>query len=118
MYKITIERGEREGKLSYYGSASTVVGTACWWDLDKKIPAGIYYNCSATTMARKKNSSGGSREAIFIPNVTGFSGIFIHMGNNASWSDGCIVIKENELLRIYNDINPKNAENVTVVVRG
>ena len=49
--------------------------------------------------------------------AAGKSGIFIHMGNNPSWSDGCIVIKEAELLKIWNAIIPKDAQNVSVVVK-
>jgi hypothetical protein len=39
------------------------------------------------------------------------------MGDNATWSDGCIVIKEPEMLRIFADITPKDARNVEVIVR-
>lgn len=114
-YSITVKRGAQQGDLSYAGSIS--VQATCWWDPQKKIPAGTYTGCSATTMATKTNSAGNPREAVFIPNVPGFTGIFIHLGTNAAWSDGCIVINESDLLRIYNDITPKNGQNVTVVVQ-
>lgn len=115
-YKIEIKRGEKQGKLTYKGQKASVY-TTCWWDLKKKIPAATYSDCSATTMATKKNSRGQPREAIYIPNVPGFKGIFIHMGTSSAWSDGCIVINESELLKIYNDVAPKNGANVTVVVK-
>jgi hypothetical protein len=115
MYKIEVERSQNEGRLHYTGTIN--VSTTCWWDPQRKIPAGTYANCSATYMATKQNSAGGPREAIYIPSIPGFSGIFIHMGNNASWSDGCIVIREPEMLRIFADINPKDGRNVTVTVR-
>ncbi len=67
-------------------------------------------------MDQKLNSKGNPREAIYIPD-TGFVGIFIHMGTGPTWSDGCIVIPESKLLEIYNNIKPKNAGNVTVIVR-
>lgn len=92
----------------------------CYWDLTKKIPAGTYSNCSATTMARKKNSKGLPREAIFLPDIAGFSQIFIHMGKPPyeKWSDGCVVIEESKMTEIYNAISPKNGKNVTVVING
>ena len=69
-------------------------------------------------MSIKLNSQGLPREAIYIANVPGYSGIFIHMGTGLAWSDGCIVIEENDLLVIYNDIEPKNDNHVTVHVTG
>lgn len=69
-------------------------------------------------MARKKNSQGNPREAIFIPDVKGFSGIFIHIGKPpyAQWSDGCVVIEESVMVEIYNKITTKNANNVKVII--
>lgn len=119
MYQIKIDRVAKEGTLTF-NSPGTLVTTKCYWDLEKKIPAGSYPNCSATTMARKKNTAGNPREAIFIPNVPGFSGIFIHMGKPPyeNWSDGCIVIDEIQMVKIYNAISPKNGHNVTVKITG
>ena len=117
MYEIKVERRRNEGTLTY-SNGGVSVNTSCWWDPAVKIPALTYSGCSATHMTRKLNSRGELREGIYIPGVPGRSGIFIHMGTNAGWSDGCIVIIESELLRIWNDITPHNGENVTVTVRG
>lgn len=112
-YTIWVSRtGKATGKLTYSGSFN--LETTCWWDPAKKIPKGVYEKCSATHMSTKLNSKKQKREAIFIPNVKGFSGIFIHMGTSPEWSDGCVVIKESEVLKIWNDITPKNGQNVTV----
>lgn len=107
------------GTLIFIGGGKTV-STTCYWNQQKKIPAGIYTGCSATTMARKKNSKGLAREAIFIPNIPGFSGIFIHMGKPPyeKWSDGCIVIEESKVIEIYGAITPKEAKNVVVQISG
>ncbi len=113
-YEITVARGKSHGLLTYKGRIT--VSSRCWWDAGKKIPAATYTGCSATTMAKKLNSAGKPREAIFIPNVRGFKGIFIHMGTGPNWSDGCIVIAESDVKRIYGDILEKNGKNVTVVV--
>ena len=115
-YTINVERRKTEGTLRF-DAGKAHVSTTCWWDPDKKIPAATYSGCSKTTMSTKKNSSGGPREAIFFPSVPGFTGIFIHMGTSAAWSDGCIVIRESEFLKIYNAITPKGGKNVTVVVK-
>lgn len=118
-YTITVKRVAKEGELTFSGNGKTIV-TQCYWNANKKIPAGAYIGCSATTMSRKKNSKGLPREAIFIPNVKGFSEIFIHMGKPPyeKWSDGCIVIDEQKMIEIYNAITPKNGHNVKVVITG
>ncbi len=118
-YNIEVKRGKTDGDLTFT-SGKTTISTKCYWDPLKKIPAGTYKNCSATTMARKKNSKGQPREAVFIPGVTGFSGIFIHMGKKpfADWSDGCVVIEESKMLEIYKAIKPKDGRNVTVKISG
>ena len=113
-YYVNVVRGKSHGLLTYTGRIN--VSSRCWWDPGKKIPAGTYAGCSATTMDSKKNSSGGPREAIFIPKVRGFKGIFIHLGTSPKWSDGCIVIAESDVKRIYRDILEKNGRNVTVVI--
>lgn len=119
VYKITIKRSAKDGTLTFTAPGKNIT-TKCYWNLTKKIPAGTYSNCSATTMARKKNSKGKPREAIFLPSVPGFSQIFIHMGKPpyTNWSDGCIVIDEAKIIEIYNAISPENGHNVTVVING
>ncbi len=119
MYKITIKRLAKNGTLTFT-SAGKIITTQCYWNATKKIPAGTYMSCSATTMTRKKNSKGMPREAVFLPNVAGFSEIFIHMGKPPyeKWSDGCIVIDEDKIIKIHNAITPKNGHNVTVVING
>ncbi len=92
-YKVIIKRSIENGDGDLTFSAPSKDITAkCYWNLHKKIPTGTYVNCSATTMTRKKNSKGGPREAVFLPNVTGFSEIFIHMGKPPyeKWSDGVL----------------------------
>jgi hypothetical protein len=107
-YEITVQRKQNDGTLKYVGDIE--ITTPCWWDLAKRIPAGTYTGCSATTMATKRLN------AVFIPNVPGYTGIFVHQGTSPQHSDGCIVVSPNEMRRIYADINPKNGRNVTVVI--
>ncbi len=109
-YTIEVTRGEKEGTLI---CKAAKVKTKCWWDLKNKkgvIPAGTYKNCSATTMDTKKH------EAVFIPNVKGWKGIFIHPGSGPGASAGCIVIKGSEMEKLYAAIDPKDGKNVTVKV--
>jgi len=115
VYNISVQRKGQHGDLTFT-HGTLVVSTTCWWDASNKIPAGTYNNCSATTMATKRNSTGGAREGVFIPGVPGHSQIFVHMGTGPAWSDGCIVIDEPEMLKIFNAITPKNAQNVTVEI--
>jgi hypothetical protein len=116
-YTIQVLRGPGRGLL-VYANGSLAVKTTCWWDLKKKIPPGTYTFCYATRMKTKLDSvTGQKRPGIYIPCVPGFEGIFIHEGKNAAWSDGCIVARRKEFMKIWNDITPKNGWNVTVVVK-
>lgn len=118
-YLIEVERvlSKGTGTLSYKHGAISV-NTQCWFELSNPIFAKRYTGCSATHMLTKKNSFGKQREGIYFPDKqTNRRGIFIHMGNNAAWSDGCIVIKEQEILKIWSSIHPKDSTNVTVVVK-
>ncbi|MEL6750349.1 MAG: L,D-transpeptidase family protein, partial [Pseudomonadota bacterium] len=118
-YAITIKRKASNGGLTFTGGGKTIT-TTCYSNTSKKIPAATYLNYSTTTMTGKKNSKGLPREAIFIPDVKGFSGIFIHTGKMlyAKWSDGCIVIDESKMIQIYNTIKPKSGHNVQVIITG
>ena len=118
-YLIEVERDTAtgSGRLNYRHS-NISVDTTCWFQLKNPIPEKRYTGCSATHMQTKKNSQGGRREGIYIPDEqTGREGIFIHMGTDCSWSEGCIVIEEIEVLKIWNSIESKDAANVTVVVK-
>lgn len=118
-YIIEIKRDISKGTgILTYKYDAVSVNTACWFELAYPIPAKKYIRCSATHMQTKKNSKGQKREGIYLPdNQTNRRGIFIHMGINSAWSDGCIVIKEEEMLKIWNSINPKNAANIAVIVK-
>lgn len=117
-YFITITRNHTDhGELRYRGSFEFTC--RCDWDPPDQIPAGHFPGCSATYMSSAKNSAGGKREAIFLPNVPGRTGIFLHYwpGTGLSvWSDGCILLLEPNILKIWKDILPKDGRNVTVEV--
>ena len=109
-YTIEVKRGEKDGTLKCSGAK---VNTKCWWDMKNAkgvIPAGTYSGCSATTMATK------GHHAIFLPNVKGWKGIFIHVGNGPNASAGCLVIKKAEMEKLYGAVDPKDGKNVTVKV--
>ena len=118
-YIVEVERdiATGSGRLSYHHS-DTSVDTTCWFQLKDPIPEKRYTGCSATHMQTKKNSKGEKREGIYIPDEqTGREGIFIHMGTDCSWSEGCIVIEESEVLKMWHSIEPKDAKNVMVIVK-
>ena len=112
-YEINVKRpkdpSSTQGTLKYKGGIS--VSSKCWWREDKRIPAGSYSGCSATTMATKKYN------AVFIPGVKGFTGIFIHVGGKPKDSNGCVVIPKAKIKAIYDDIDPKDGKNVKVVIK-
>ena len=116
-YTIKVKRNLKKGIGTLtYKSGGVSVNTKCWFMIKNPIPAKTYTRCSATYMRKKKNSKGGKREGIFLPNnQTKRRGIFIHMGTSHKWSDGCIVIKESLLLKIWNSL-PLNKAKVTVIV--
>ena len=118
-YTINVERelSKATGTLSYH-HGDACVETSCWYQLENPIPEKVYTGCSATYMQTKKNSKGTEREGVYIPDEqTHREGIFLHMGVDPSWSEGCIVIEEEEMLKIWNSINPKDGHNVTVIVK-
>ncbi|MHC4400795.1 MAG: peptidoglycan-binding domain-containing protein [Planctomycetota bacterium] len=112
--------GRGKGTLTF-SSGGVSVNTTCWWDPDNVINKGTYKKCSKTRMATKKDSvTKEKRPGIYLPDaiskVTGQRSIFIHEGSNPKWSDGCIVIKRSDLMKMWNAISPADGENVTVVL--
>lgn len=90
--------------------------TTCWWDPKKRIPEGAYVGCSATHMTKALDSvTKKQRPAIYIPNIPGYSGVFVHEGKNEGWSDGCIVCAREKVIEIFNAV-PRDGKNITVVV--
>ena len=110
MYSINVQLlGRNEGTLTYKGKIN--VKTVCWFHPTKRIASRRYGGCSATKMTSR------GYLGIYIPNVPGMSGIFIHKGtSNPVWTQGCIVIPSNTMEKIWKDITPKDAKNVTVTV--
>jgi hypothetical protein len=119
-YLISVVRTKTDrGVLTFTKPDGTAKAYECAWDPPDKIPAGSFPGGSATWMNSAKNSKGGKREAIFLPNVPGRTGIFIHYwpGKNLKvWSDGCILLLEPDLLEIWNAISPVNGRNVDITV--
>jgi len=118
-YIINVTRDIATGSGTlHYRHGDIAVDTRCWFQLQNPIPEKSYTGCSATHMQTKKNSKGEKREGVYIPDEqTGRHGIFIHMGTDCSWSEGCIVLEEREMLKIWHSIAPKDAANITVVVQ-
>jgi hypothetical protein len=105
-YEITVTRGKgTEGTITCTDAG--VSNVKCYWNAEKRIPAGTYTNCSTTIMETKKYKS------VFIPDVPGFSGIFIHQGSGPKDSDGCIVTATGNVQKIYEKI-PRDLKNITV----
>lgn len=128
-FRIEVVRRDLDGTLKFSAGGVTV-NTTCWWDPEVRIDAGTYTG-SATWMANKTggrtvcpwDSQGRQlREAIFLGRGVPVNGrtsndIFIHKGLDASWSDGCIVAHDAQVWKIWQAITPKDANNVTIVIR-
>ncbi|GJL49586.1 MAG: hypothetical protein NPIRA01_08130 [Nitrospirales bacterium] len=122
-YVINIKRGKNKGKLKFTHGA-TSVDTTCWWDSAVKVDVGEYTSY-ATRMANKNDGITGNkkREAIWLgrnvpvnKNTRKSNEIFVHKGTSAAWSDGCIVIANSEVMKIWNAVTPKEAGNITVKI--
>ncbi|MCG7927705.1 MAG: hypothetical protein JAY67_19470 [Candidatus Thiodiazotropha taylori] len=119
-YQVKVRRTSNDmGKLTFNENGVNV-DSDCWWDPNVRITAGTYTGCSATRMASKEDSvTGEKRPGIFLPTAvapdTRANTIFIHEGKDATWSDGCIVLPRDDMMRMWNSIE-KNARNVTVQV--
>ena len=121
-FEISVVRGKNTGTLKF-AHGSVTVETTCWWDPKVKIDAGTYTGYATRMTNKSGGSDGGKRQGIWfgkhVPynNGTGYSdGIFIHKGTDATWSDGCVVALENQVVTIWNVVDPKDQPNVTIKV--
>ena len=110
-YEITVKRtGSSKGILTFTVDNQKQFSTPCWEDPGKLVDAKTYRGCSVTTMLKK------GRPAVYLPDAqTGRKGIFIHMGTDPSWSDGCIVCSAEKIAVICAAV-PRNGHNITVTV--
>ncbi|MBT0957283.1 hypothetical protein IV417_07795 [Alphaproteobacteria bacterium KMM 3653] len=122
-YLIDVLRKENDGILTFTGGGVNV-STTCWWDPNMVINAGKYA-AYATRMSNKDDGvNGAKREGIWLGRGVKYNkgansgnGAFIHKGTGPSWSDGCIIVVESELLAIWNAIQPKETANIEVTIR-
>jgi hypothetical protein len=121
-FTIDILRSGNKGTLKFQ-SGDVSVNTTCWWAADVRIDAGIYTGAATRMTNKNDGSGGGKRQAIYLGEGVKYNhgtktsdGIFIHKGTGPSWSEGCIVIVEFELMKIWTCINPKDAYIVTIGV--
>jgi len=107
---VTVTRGEgTQGTVTYTEDEEEVFSTQCWWAEDKRIPAGEYGGCSFTRGASDK------WDGVFMPNVPGFDGIFLHQGGSPNDSDGCIVFPD-EFIQQIGERTGRDGQNITVIV--
>lgn len=121
-YQVTIKRRGSLGTLVFQGYG-TSVNTTCWWDPKHVILAGDYPSWR-TRMATKTDSvTKEKRPGIWLGKGVPYGdgtktsdGIFIHEGVGPSWSDGCIVCKRTEMMKMWDAITPEKFANVQVTV--
>jgi hypothetical protein len=124
-YEIVVKRNSTSGTLTF-SSGLVSVSTTCWWDPKVVIEGNAEgYLAYATRMNKKKDSVNKKekRPGIWLGKGVKYSygtkksnEIFIHEGKNANWSDGCIVILRDEMIKMWNSIHPKDTANVRVKV--
>lgn len=116
-YEILVTRSGKSGRLKFEANGVSV-DIECWWDPAVVIDANPdgYVGC-ATIMATKKRQAIWLGKGVKYNKGKGKSdAIFIHEGNSAAWSDGCIVAHKAEVLKIWNAIVPQKTSNVLVKV--
>jgi hypothetical protein len=121
-YEIKVVRHAQKGRLTFT-SGSVAVDTTCWWKRDNKVDAGTYTGYATRMASKTDGKDGGKREAIWLGRNVPMNrathksnDIFIHKGTSPSWSDGCIVCAESELVKIWSTIDPKERANVTITI--
>ena len=121
-FEIKVTRRHGKGRL-VFSHGDVRVDTDCWWDPEVKIAAGTYAGYATRMATKTDGSDGGKREAIWLGRDVPYGNgtrssdaIFIHKGTNPSWSDGCLVAAENQVVKMWLAINPKDQPNVTIEV--
>jgi hypothetical protein len=117
-YTIDIQRPTGDsvdkGKLTFTDGGLSITSD-CWWDPNNRIDAGTYTKCSKTVMDTLKH------DAIYLPDavskVSGKKEIFIHHGTSSANSLGCFAVSTENFKILYAHIQPKNGQNITVVVK-
>jgi hypothetical protein len=121
-FEIKVTRGQGKGRL-LFSHGDVKVDTDCWWDPAVKIKAGTYTGYATRMATKTDGSDGGKREGIWLGHdvpcghgTRTSDEIFIHKGMSPTWSDGCIVAAEDQVVKMWLSINPKDQPNVTIVV--
>ncbi len=108
-YAVVAQRelAKKGGTLTFRVNGKEKFSTQFWERFP--IPAGTFTG-SGEVMAKKK------RNAIYLLNVPGRKGIFIHKGTDPSWSDGCLVLADKFVQQMFKAVSPSK-KNVSIVVR-
>ncbi|MCV0397345.1 MAG: L,D-transpeptidase [Rhizobiaceae bacterium] len=121
-YEITVRRNGAAGKLEFTGGGVSV-NTTCWWDANHVIVAGEYPSWRTRMNSKKDSVTKEKRPGIWLGKNVPYGdgsktsdGIFIHEGTGPSWSDGCVVLKRDEMMKMWNAIIPDGTANVLVKV--
>jgi hypothetical protein len=121
-FTISVSRGDGDSGTLNFSHGGTSVSSTCFWDPDNRIAAGTYTGCSKTRMATKTDPKDPSKKrmGIYLPTATspetGNADIFVHEGDSAAWSDGCLVIPRPQMETLWNAISPSDGRNVIVTV--
>lgn len=104
----------QEGKITFKDGGVSIEAK-CWWDKLNRIDPGTYKNCSKTMMATV------DIEGIYIKDakskITGSKEIFMHRGVGPENSNGCIAVETVDFNTLWNHIQPKDGQNITVNIK-
>ncbi len=117
-YTININRPTGDlidkGTLTFTDGGLSITSD-CWWDPSNRIDAGTYTKCSKTVMDTLKI------DGIYLPDAiskaSGKKEIFIHHGTSSKNSLGCVAVDTENFKTLYSHIQPKNGQNITVVIK-
>jgi len=106
-YRIDIKKDKdssTQGRLTFT-DGPIGINAECWFDENTPIETGKTYTGAATRMATKFDSveTNKKRPGIFLKEF-GSRGIFIHEGKDVSWSEGCVVLNRDDMMKMWDHI--------------
>lgn len=115
MFEIKIKKSTNTSGTLTFNSGAISVNSPCWFAETTPVAAGRSYTCAATRMDHAKDSvTGEPRPGIFFQEF-GDRGIFIHEGQNVTWSKNCVVLPRPSMMEMWNHIIAKGQLNRFVI---
>jgi len=92
-----------EGQISF-SDGPIGINCVCWFKETTPIEKGKRYRGAATRMKNKVDSvTGEKRPGIFLKEL-GAREIFIHEGRDVSWSENCVVLNRDDMMKMWDHV--------------